>query len=100
MSADALMAALEATYLPQNATGAGALYELRLGGERFCVNIDGANIAITRGSARSANVIIETDPDTLRGLVFGDLKLAEAPVEIRGDRAQARAFFRSFARPR
>lgn len=100
MSVDALMAALEATFVPLNVRGAGTLYELRLGGERFSVNLDGANITITRGGARGAVVIIETDPDTLRGLVFGDLKLADAHVEIHGDRTQARAFFKSFVRPR
>jgi hypothetical protein len=31
--------------------------------------------------------------------VFGDRKLAGAPVELRGDARLARAFFRLFARP-
>lgn len=100
LSVDALMVALKATFVPENATDLRATYELRLGDERFTVRINDATIAITRGSARTPDVVIESDSETFRGLVFGDIKLATAPVEIQGDRARARAFFKSFARPR
>jgi len=36
---------------------------------------------------------------TLRAVVFGDRKLAGAPVEITGDKAVARRFLRLFQRP-
>jgi orotidine-5'-phosphate decarboxylase len=35
----------------------------------------------------------------LRALVFGDLKLGDAPATIAGDTRLARAFLRLFARP-
>lgn len=100
LSVDALMVALESTFVPQSAAELRATYELRLGDERFVVAVNDAAITITRGSARSPDVIIDTDPNTLRGLAFGDIKLAGAPVAVDGDRVRARAFFRLFARPR
>lgn len=99
LSVDALMVALEATFVPENAGELRASYELRLGEERFAIDVDHGAIAIARGNPRSPDVIIDTDPATLRALVFGDRKLAGAPVEIQGDARQARRFFRLFARP-
>jgi hypothetical protein len=43
--------------------------------------------------------VIETDPETLRAVAFGDRKLTGAPVELSGDARLARAFFRMFLRP-
>ena len=99
LSVDALMVALEATFVPKSAAELRASYELRLGEERFSVDVDGGTITIARDGPRSHDVVIDTDPGTLRALVFGDRKLAGAPVEIRGDARLARKFFRLFARP-
>jgi DNA-binding HxlR family transcriptional regulator len=99
LGVDALMLALEATFAPESVAGLRASYELRLGEERFAVEVASEGIAIQRGSARKPDAIIETDPATLRALVFGDRKLAGAPVELRGDTRLARSFFRLFARP-
>jgi hypothetical protein len=85
--------------VPQSAAELRASYELRLGDERFAVEVRDGAIAIARGAPRSADVVIETDPATLRAVAFGDRKLAGAPVEIRGDARLGRAFFRLFARP-
>jgi DNA-binding HxlR family transcriptional regulator len=100
LSVDALMVALEATFVAEKAAALRATYELRLGEDRFHVDVEEGTIAISRGSPRSPDVVLQTDPATLRGLVFGELELAGAPVEIRGDARMARAFFRLFARPR
>jgi DNA-binding HxlR family transcriptional regulator len=99
LSVDALMVALEATFVAHRAAALHASYELRLGDERFSVEIDRGTIAIERGSPRTADAVIATDPATLRALAFGDRKLEGAPVELRGDVRAARAFFRLFARP-
>ncbi|WP_394842914.1 helix-turn-helix transcriptional regulator [Pendulispora brunnea] len=99
LSVDALMVALEATFVPENAAALRANYEIRLGEDRFSVDIDDGAIAIGRANSRNPDAIIDTDPSTLRALVFGDRKLAGAPVEIRGDARLARKFFRLFARP-
>jgi DNA-binding HxlR family transcriptional regulator len=99
LGVDALMVALEATFQPDRAPELQASYELRLGEERFSVDCGRETIAITRGTPRRPDAIIDTDPATLRALVFGDLPLDGAPVEIRGDIGLARTFFRLFARP-
>jgi DNA-binding HxlR family transcriptional regulator len=99
LTVDALMAALESTFVPQSAAELHASYELRLGEERFSVDVERGTIAIARGVARNPDAVIVTDPATLRAVVFGDRKLAGAPVELRGDAKLARAFFRLFARP-
>jgi DNA-binding HxlR family transcriptional regulator len=99
LSVDALMVALEATFVPENAAELRASYELRLGEERFSVEVDHGTIAIARGNARRPDAVIDTDPVTLRALVFGDRKLGGAPVEMHGNAHMARRFFRLFARP-
>lgn len=99
LSTDALMVALEATFVPDHAGELSASYELRLGDERFAVDVDRKTIAIARARPSRPDVVIETDPQTLRTAVFGDRKLATLPIEIRGDSRLGRAFFRLFARP-
>lgn len=99
LGVDALLLALQSTFVPRDAAGLRASYELRLGEERFHVDVTPEGIAIGRGNAPKPDAIIETDPATLRAVVFGDRKLAGAPVEIRGDARLGRAFFRSFSRP-
>lgn len=99
LSVDALMLALEATFLPDVAGELSASYELRLGEDQFAVDVDRGTIAIHRGHARRAAAVIEIPPETLRAVVFGDQKLAEAAVEIRGDVRLGRLFFRLFSRP-
>ena len=99
LSIDALLLALESTFVPEEAEGLRATYELRLGEERFAVEVVDRVISITRGSPRKADAAIATDPATLRGLAFGDLKLGSAVVELSGDTRLAKAFFRLFARP-
>jgi DNA-binding HxlR family transcriptional regulator len=99
LTIDALMVALETTFVPERAADLHASYELRLAEERFAVDIEHGTLAITRGNARNPDAIIETNPDTLREVVFGDRRLAGSAIEIRGDARTGRAFFRFFARP-
>jgi DNA-binding HxlR family transcriptional regulator len=99
LSVDALMVALEATFAPGEAHDLRATYELRLGDQRFSVEIDRGHIAVARGAPRQPDAVIETDPGSLRAVVFGDPTLPNARVEIRGDKRLGRRFFRLFARP-
>jgi DNA-binding HxlR family transcriptional regulator len=99
MSVDALMVALEATFVPDSAGELRATFDVRLDEDRFTIDVDRGAIAIARGSPRSPDAVVATDPATFRGLVFGDRKLADADVEIRGDARLARTLFRLFARP-
>jgi DNA-binding HxlR family transcriptional regulator len=99
LSIDATMVALESTFQPDAAAGLRCLYLVQLGADRFAVDVDAGTISIARGAPRKPDAEIETDPGTLRALVFGDQKLSAAPVQLRGDVRKARAFFRLFARP-
>lgn len=99
LTVDALMLALDATFSPENAADLDALYDLRLGEDRFTVAIRDRTLSITRGTPPNPHAIIETDPQTLRAVAFGDRPLTDAPIELRGDPRLGRAFFRLFARP-
>lgn len=99
LSADALLLALESTFVPEQAASLSARYELRLGAERFAIEVSGGGIAVQRGTPHQPDAIIETDVATLRAVAFGDRKLAGAPIVLRGDQRLARTFFRLFARP-
>ncbi len=99
LSVDALLVALESTFVPEQARDLAATYELQLGDERYGVEVANQRIAITRGAPRHPTSVIATDAGTLRKLVFGDLKLSAAPVDLSGDARVARAFFKLFSRP-
>jgi DNA-binding HxlR family transcriptional regulator len=96
---ESLLLALESAFVPENACELDAVYELRLDEERFTVEVRDGAIAIQRASARAPDAVIETDPATLRALVFGDRKPSDASVKLGGDARLARTFFRLFARP-
>lgn len=99
LSSDALMLALEATFVSANAGELRASYELKLGEERFTVDVREQRMVISRGSPRAPDAVIESDSATLRAVAFGDRKLAGSAVEFHGDTRLGRAFFRLFARP-
>ncbi len=100
LGSDALMLALEATFQPKLAEHLAVTIELHFGDERFRVRVNRGHLDISRGTAENPDVVIECAPETLRRLVFGDMKLAVAAVVIHGDRARAKAFLKLFARPR
>ena len=99
LTPDALMLALEATFVPENAADLRASYALKLGDERFDVELRDGSLGIVRGSPRHPDATITTTVETLRALAFGDRKLAGAEVSIEGDARLGRAFFKLFARP-
>lgn len=99
LSVDALMVALEATFDASAAAALHARFELVLVEDRFAIEIGDGEIHIARGTPRKPDAVIRTDPGTLRAVVFGDRKLADAPVELQGDKRLGRTFFRLFARP-
>jgi DNA-binding HxlR family transcriptional regulator len=99
LSVDALIVALESTFDAGAAAGMRALYELRLGEERFAIAIDHGTIEIARGAPRRPDAVIDAGPAILRAVVFGDRTLESAPIELSGDKRAAKAFFRLFSRP-
>jgi hypothetical protein len=70
-----------------------------LDGHCFSVRVEQGRLSIARALQRGADCVIETDPGTLRALVFGDRKLRDAPLQLRGDQHLGRAFFGSSVGP-
>ena len=93
------MVALEATFVPSAASTLLASYEVRLDDASFAVRVEHGTISIARGVPRTADAQITADSASLRGVVFGDRKLADTSITLSGDKRLAQKFFRLFARP-
>jgi DNA-binding HxlR family transcriptional regulator len=103
LSVDALILALKTTFNPRAACGLQARYELRLGDDRFLAEVEHGRFHVARGGADQVDVSLATDAATLRALVFGGRKLADAlrsgDLDLDGDRRAAAHFVGCFPRP-
>jgi alkyl sulfatase BDS1-like metallo-beta-lactamase superfamily hydrolase len=101
LSADALMFALKTSFAPEAAQD--ATYEIRLGDDRFRVEITAGRLDLTRGTAERPDAVLDTDTGTLRSLVFGGCDLAGAiedgALKVEGDERAAARFVAIFPRP-
>jgi DNA-binding HxlR family transcriptional regulator len=102
-SADSIVLALRARFDAGAAHGLRASYELRLGEDRFRVEVADDAIEIARGDASDADATIDTDPGTLDAVLWKDRPLADAQrsgsVTIGGDSAAVKRFVRLFPMP-
>jgi DNA-binding HxlR family transcriptional regulator/putative sterol carrier protein len=102
-SADSIILALRERFDAGAARGLRAGYELRMGEDRFRVELDGDAIAVARGSADRADATIDADPDTLAAVLWGGRSLAAAErggsLTIEGDREAAKRFVQLFPAP-
>jgi DNA-binding HxlR family transcriptional regulator/putative sterol carrier protein len=102
-SADSVILALRARFDPGAARGLRATYELRLGEDRFSVEVADDEIEVARGGADQPDATIETDSDTLGAVLWGDRSLANAQrsgeLTIEGDKATVDRFMRLFPLP-
>ena len=100
---DALVIALKSLFAPGAGDGRAASYELRLGEQRFAIDVAGGRIEIARGDAAAPDAIIETDPGTLASVLWHGRKLDEArragDVAIEGDRRSVARLFALFPLP-
>jgi DNA-binding HxlR family transcriptional regulator len=101
---DSIILALRTMFDPHAADGLSASYELRFGEERFRAEVNDCRFEIVRGDAEEPDAIIETDPGTLRALVFfGSRQLDEAlrcgDIEIDGSKEAVARFLKLFALP-
>jgi DNA-binding HxlR family transcriptional regulator/putative sterol carrier protein len=99
MGPDSLVLALKATFQHEKADGLEATYELRLGEIPFKISVKEGKFQAARGEAESADAVIESDPSTIAGVVFGENRLGKAveagDVRIDGSRRAANALFRA-----
>jgi ubiquinone biosynthesis protein UbiJ len=88
---------------PADAAGFVARYELRLGEDRFRVQVAGDHIELARGTADAPDAIVETDPATLGALVYGGRQLDDAvrcgELVIHGDPTAVERFVGLFPLP-
>ena len=99
MGPDSLVLALKSTFQPEKTDGLEATYELRLGEVPFKITLKEGQFDASRGEVENPDAMIESDPGTIAGIVFGRNRLGKAveagKVKIDGSRRTANALFRS-----
>jgi DNA-binding HxlR family transcriptional regulator len=100
MSDDAFVIALKTVFDPAAADGLAARYELRLGEQRFRLEVAGGRLEAARGAAESPDATIESDAGTLAAVLWHGRKLADArragDLQATGD---VRRFLKLFPLP-
>jgi DNA-binding HxlR family transcriptional regulator/putative sterol carrier protein len=103
IGADSIVLALRSLFDAEAAAGLAASYELRLGEERFHVEVAGGALELGRGPADEPLAAIEADPGTLAGLLAGELPLEVAlesgAASIEGGKGDVRRFLALFPMP-
>jgi DNA-binding HxlR family transcriptional regulator/putative sterol carrier protein len=88
---DSIALALRTLFDPRAAEGLHASYNLRLGEDRFRIEVSDDEIEVARGEADQADATIDTDPDTLTAVLWRSRPLADAQrageIRIEGDRS-------------
>lgn len=102
-SGDSVVLALRGLFDARAAEGLRASYELRLGQDRFRIEVADGEMDVARGDADHADATIDTDPGTLDAVLWKGRPLAEAQrsgtLTIAGDEAAVQRFVRLFAMP-
>jgi ubiquinone biosynthesis protein UbiJ len=103
VSADSIALALLARFDEGAADGLRARYDLRLGEDRFRIEVAGDEIDVARGDAQQADAMIDTDPGTLEAVLWKGLSLTGAQrsgrMTTEGDKAAVKRFVRLFPMP-
>src|SRR6185503_10815065 len=90
IGADSTVLALRSRFDSGAAAGLHARYELRLGEDRFRLDVSDDTITVARGGADRPDTTIDTDPDTLAAVLWAGRRLADArragALRIEGDR--------------
>jgi DNA-binding HxlR family transcriptional regulator len=100
---DAVVIALKSLFAPEAADGHEASYELRLGDQRFAIDVANGRIEIARGGAQAPDAAIATDPGTLAGVLWHGRGLDDArragDLATEGDRTAVSRFLALFPLP-
>ncbi|HSR93742.1 MAG TPA: winged helix-turn-helix transcriptional regulator [Solirubrobacterales bacterium] len=101
---DSIVLALRSLFDPEAAGELEATYELRLGEERFHVDVAAGELGLGRGApVEEPAAVIDTDPGTLATLLTGQLPLTAAvessAAHIEGSKREARRFLTLFPMP-
>jgi DNA-binding HxlR family transcriptional regulator/putative sterol carrier protein len=100
---DSIVLALRALFDPDAAKGLRARYELRLGEDRFRIEVADDEIEVARGGADRADATIDTDPTTLDAVLWDGRPLTDAlrsgEIRIEGDTAAVERLIGLFPMP-
>jgi DNA-binding HxlR family transcriptional regulator len=100
---DSLILSFRTMFDPDRAEGLDAVYEFRLGEDRFRAEVAEGRLEIERGTAEQPDATVETDAGTLAALVYDDLELddtlSSGDLKIKGDRAVVERFLALFPLP-
>lgn len=103
LGVDSLILSFRTMFDPRRAGDLSATYELRFGEDMFWAVVDGSRLEVVRGSADQPDAIIETDSNTLAGLVYGGDSLKEAvrsgEMKIEGNESAVERFLTLFPLP-
>jgi alkyl sulfatase BDS1-like metallo-beta-lactamase superfamily hydrolase len=102
-SADSVILALRARFDPHAGHGLRAGYKLRLGEDRFRIEVAHDRLEIARGDGDQADATIDTDTDTIAAVLWGGRSLADVQrsgtMTIEGDKAAVERFVALFPMP-
>jgi DNA-binding HxlR family transcriptional regulator len=99
ISAASLMLSFRTMIDPVRAEGIYGTVAFRFGEETLLARLTGGGIAIARGDAEGADLIIEGDPSHLAAAIYGGAPFEALPVKLDGDLALARQFVTLFPLP-
>src|SRR5690349_5892534 len=101
MSPDALVLSFRTMFDAASAAGLDATYEFRFGEQRYHARVARGRFEIARGPAAVADVVVETDPDTLAAVVYGGGESAarKGKLKVEGSKPAFKRFLGLFPLP-
>jgi DNA-binding HxlR family transcriptional regulator len=100
---EAFVIALKTLFDPGAAGAATERYELRLGEQRFRLDVAGGRLDVSRLPAQEPDAVIEGDPPALAAVLWHGRELEEAEssgaIAVTGSRRAARRLMRMFPLP-
>jgi DNA-binding HxlR family transcriptional regulator len=103
ISVDSLVLALKTMFDPEAAVGFDARVALRMGEDRFRLEVSQRGIFVARGEIEHPQVVLDAPPGTLKDVIWNGRDLEEATaagdLAISGDRALAERLFTMFPLP-
>jgi DNA-binding HxlR family transcriptional regulator/putative sterol carrier protein len=103
MSVDSLILSFRTMFDPSAAAGFKSTLELRFGEERFHATIAGGKLTLQRGVTGHEDAVVDTDPNTLAGVIYGGYKFSDAvhsgKLRVDGDKAAFKRFTTLFPMP-
>jgi len=104
INADALILSLRTMFDAGRAQGFDAELELRLGEATYSAKFFEGEAQIDTGAALAPDVVVESDPNTLAGVVYGGMKIPDAirtgNFHVEGNRNVLKRFATLFPMPK